>query len=102
MASLPIYQTNNKDLSLLQTTWSSALNPLLSNSANQTLVLPNVALTVGSNVINHRLGKNLTGWSIIRQRGPASIWDLQDTNSMPTLTLILETDTAVTVDIEVW
>lgn len=100
--SLPIYQDPNKNLMLLETQWSSQLNPLLSNPSLQSIILPNVSLVVGNNSVNHRLGRKLQGWRIVRQRSLASIYDTQDSNQMNNLTLTLVSSAAVSVDIEVF
>lgn len=99
---LPIFQTNNKDMTLMQNSWSSQLNPLLSNASLQSNILKKVTLNVGSNNINHLLGRTLQGYRVIRQRTQSQIWDSQDTNQSPQLTLILNATAAVVVDLEVF
>lgn len=100
--SLPIFNTAIRELSMLQTQWASQINPVLSNPANDSLVLKNVSLTAGSNTINTRLGRKLQGWQIVRQRGPSSIYDTQDNNQQPDLTLLLNSSANVSVDILVF
>ena len=102
MATLPNFNTDLKPLSMLQTAWAPILNVWLRNPHSQSIVLPNVALKAGSNAVNHLLSRKLTGWAIIRQRGPASIYDTQDSNKNPELTLSLVSSAAVSCDIEVW
>lgn len=99
---LPSFNTPDRILSQLQTQWTSILNPVLSNPSIQTSILKRVALATGINTINHLLGKNLTGWRIVRQRALASIYDQQDGNARPELTLILITDQPVVIDLEVF
>lgn len=94
------YQTDDRDFQLMQSNWSKQLNPLLNNPSNNAIILKEVQLTTGSNTINHRLGKKLTGWRIVRQRSAAQIYDDQDNNQMPALTLTLVSDANVSVDIE--
>lgn len=100
--ALPILHTDNKDLSMLQTTWGSQLNPLLAAPLNNGLMLENVILASGANVINHKLGRKLKGWLITRIRASATIYDTQDTNQRPNLTLNLTSSANVTVDIFVF
>lgn len=100
--SLPIFIVDNKNMSMMQTTWASQLNPLLSNPLSNGLVLQNLQLITGSNVVNHLLGRKLQGWVIIRQRGPATFYDTQDGNTMPNLTLYLTSSAAVSVDLYVF
>lgn len=99
---LPNFQNNDRDFQLMQTAWSKQLNPLLKNPANNSIILKNVQLTSGLNSIDTKLGQKLTGWVIIRQRGAASIYDDQDNNPNPQLTLWLQSSASVSVDIEVF
>lgn len=99
---LPIFLTDNTQLVMMQNQWSSQLNPILRNALNQGLLLQNVQLVNGANVINHKLGRNLVGWFITRQRSAATLYDTQDTNQMPNLTLNLTSSAMVSVDIYVF
>lgn len=100
--ALPIYKDTSQTFMLLQTNWKSQLDPILSNPTIQNLILKNVLLINGTTVINHLLGHKLRGWKIVRQRAAASIYDNQDSNQTPQLTLILISDAAVSVDLEVF
>lgn len=99
---LPIFQTSSKELNMLQTNWASQLNPMLSNPAAQSILLKNIPLASGLTVVNHKLGRVLQGWKIVRQRASASIYDTQDSNQNPELTLFLNSSANVTVDLEVF
>lgn len=99
---LPIFQSDNKQMSLMQTAWARLIEPLLNNPLNKGSLLQDVQLSTGNNNVNHLLGRKLQGWCIVRQRGPGLIYDLQDTNSMPQLTLILNSTTSVSVDLYVF
>lgn len=96
MANLP----QRLDLDMMQVTWATALDPIISNPATNPTILKNVPLVVGTNVINHKLGRKLQGWKIVRKRASADIYDEQDTNQMPQLTLVLVSDAIVTIDLE--
>ncbi len=100
--SLAIYKSSDQNLMILQNNWSRQLNPLLANPSNQASILKEVSLAVGTNVINHKLGQKLQGWKIIRQRADASVYDAQDSNQSPQLTLVLITNNPVVVDLEVF
>lgn len=100
--TLPIYQTDSKDLNLLQTNWSTQINPVLSLPINSGLFLKGISLVSGSNTINHRLGRKLQGWFITRKRASASIYDLQDSNPRPELTLVLNSSGTVSIDLFVF
>lgn len=99
-ATLPKFQTTDQSLSLLQASWAALINPLLNRPQLNSIILPSVSLTTGSNTIAHRLGRVLQGWSVTRQRSAATIYDNQDANSTPDLTLILVSSANVVVNIE--
>ena len=99
---LPIFLSQNKDLTLMQNKWKSILDVLLGNPSVQNIILPNVLLINGSTNVSHMLGRKLLGWRIVRQRAAAQIHDNQDSNQTPTLTLTLISNAAVSVDLEVF
>jgi len=87
----------------LQSNISESLDPLTSNIQNDSIVLTNISLQTGStNIINHKLNRKITGWKVIRQRSAASIYDAQDTNGSPQLTLHLIASANVIIDLEVF
>lgn len=90
------------DLAKMQTAWASQIDPIIANPLNKGIILKQVSLTAGSNTVNTLLGRALTGWSIVRQRAASSIYDTQDTNPTPSLTLQLVASAPVVVDIEVF
>lgn len=100
--SLPIFVTDDKDFSLMQTRWASEINPLLQSPALQGRLIQSVKLSTGDNIVNHQLGRKLQGWCIVRLRAAASIYDKQDANQIPNLTLTLNTSADVTVDLYVF
>ncbi len=98
MAGLPQRLT----LTQTQQQWASQLDPVLKNPTTNPGLLQNVALINGTTVVNHMLGQPLQGWKIVRQRAAASIYDQQDSNQTPQLTLVLVSSAAVVVDLEVF
>jgi hypothetical protein len=99
---LPSYYTTDVSLTLLQSNWASLLDPLLDQLITKGQILENIQLANGANTINHKLGRKLLGWFIVRQRALASIYDTQDTNPTPAVTLRLTSDASVKVDIFVF
>jgi hypothetical protein len=65
-------------------------------------LLKGVVLAVGDNTIRHGLGSALSGWTVVRQRAAATIYDKQDSNTIPASTLVLNSSAAVTVDLYVF
>lgn len=92
-ANLPIFQTNNKDLILLQNSWKAAIQPVLSNEINQGILIE-TSLSIGNNVINHLLGRKPNGWILADVDGAAVIYRSAAFNN---LTLTLNSDAAVNV-----
>ncbi len=86
----------------MQQQWASIIDPILSNPTNNSSVLKNISLVLGANVVPHKLGQPLQGWIITRQRALASVYDTQDTNQMPDLTLNLVASAPVVVDLMVF
>lgn len=99
---LPKIKTSLQDLSLLQDRWKAILDTLLTNPSLQSNLLHAVTLTSGSNTINHKLGRTLIGWRIVRLRGSATIYDTQDNNPQPDLTLQLTSSADVSIDLEIF
>jgi hypothetical protein len=99
---LPIFNSDVPQLSLLQTQWANQLNPVLSFAPVNGLLLKNVSLLSGDNKVNHLLGRKLQGWMLTRVRSSAVVYDKQDSNQMPALTLALNASAPVVVDIWVF
>lgn len=103
MATLPQFQSDDRVFQMFQSQWASNINPVINNPTNQGILLKNVSLTAaGPNMVNHLLGRKLIGWKIVRQRAAASVYDTQDANPSPELTLSLVTSANVSVDLEVY
>lgn len=100
--AIPRVQTDNREVNQLQSNIISALNPVLSNQMLNGRVITEVELSVGDNTINHGLGQTLQGWSIVRKRASADIYDKQDSNPNPALTLILYSSVATKIDLYVF
>jgi len=100
--ALPIYKSDDQSLTLLQTAWATQLNPVLALPQSSGVILKNVRLAIGDNTINHRLGRNLQGWQLIRVRAAATIYDKQDANQLKDLTLVLNSSAVVVVDLFVF
>lgn len=89
-------------LDQMQNLWASALNPILSSPIVNGRQIDDIKLTIGSNTINHKLGRKLQGWITVRINGIAEIYDTQATNQMPELTLTLVSDADVTASMWVY
>lgn len=97
---LPVIKSDDQTLELIQTKWAAILNPLLARPIP--IILKNISLQNGTTVVNHLLGRRLAGWKTVRVRASANIYDNQDSNQTPEKTLILISNAAVVVDLEVF
>ena len=95
-------QTTDRVVNQLQDNIANFVEPISDNVLLPGIILKNVALAASSNTIQHKLGRLLLGWFIVRQRASASIYDTQDTNPTPTKTLLLTSSAVVTVDLYVF
>lgn len=102
MQAISSIQTTDQTLNRIQQNILTPMNQLIANAILNNGILPSVALASGSTIVNHKLGRTLQGWIIVRQRALASIYDNQDSNTDQTNTLILVSDNAVVVDILVF
>lgn len=96
---LPIFKSDDINLMLMQTKWKSELDPILSNPMTDMFILKNVSLAVGSNVINHKLGRTQQGWFLTDINGTGTVYRSAGFND---LTLTLTSSAAVTVSIGVF
>jgi len=62
--ALPVFQTDIRELSQMQTNWTSQLNPVLSSPTLAPSLLKGIKIVPGVNVINHKLGKTQQGWYV--------------------------------------
>ncbi len=74
MALLPLIQSQDKDLMLMQSKWKSQLDPVISNQLTNGNLIQNVSLPAGSLGINHLLQRMQVGWIITDQNAAASIY----------------------------
>lgn len=87
----------------MQVRWSTLLQPLLDSPTARPVLLKGVSLSAGSNVVNHLLQRTLQGWTIVRMRGAFSqVYDTQDSNPRPELTLLLHASAPVVCDLLVF
>ena len=82
--------------------WASILNPVIANPITQGNLLKDVSLSNGTTIVNHKLGKDLSGWFVVGINGVATIYDNQASNQTPNLTLSLTSNAAVIVNLWVF
>lgn len=80
---------------------SQALQPLINSALSNGVLLKSVVID-GDTDVNHKLGRAPQGWIIVRKRANVDVWDKQDTNLKPKLTLLLTSSAAVTIDLWIY
>lgn len=96
-------QTLDRPLNMIQDSLEKTLNPVFDNPLMSGQLLKNIALTTGNNSINHKLGRKLVGWFVTRVRDvPATLYDTQDSNPLPNLTLDINSSADIVLDIYVF
>jgi hypothetical protein len=98
---LPKFKTfNSQDIEInrLQDNVGDGFNTVLNAGILDYNIVSNQVLAVGDNIVNHKLGRAVIGWFIIRKRGPGNFYDKQDSNPTPTKNIVINSDSAVTVD----
>lgn len=83
---LPLIKNDDQVMQLLQTRWSSILNPVLAEPVLNNLELKQVTLATGVNVINHLLSRTQQGWIVTDITSNVTLFRSQPFNDK-TLTL---------------
>lgn len=86
----------------MQSLWAAIIDPVIARPQNQSIILPDIVLAIGDNVIPHTLNKTLQGWQVVRINAAAAIYDKQATNNSADRNLILNSSAVATVSLEVF
>jgi hypothetical protein len=82
--------------------WAATLNPIIGNPLVNGILLKDVKVVSGANVINHTLGRDLQGYFVVMNNANVTFYDSQATNSMSALTLILNASGAAKITLYVF
>ncbi len=97
---LPIFNTFDK---AKQTTWASQIDPVTSFPPVQGVLLTRITVGTGLNVIDHGLGRVPQGYIVTRVTGAFNtLYDQQEINPRPALTLFLTSSSDAIVDLWVF
>ena len=95
--------TGDRQLNQVQENVEQFTQVILNAPIVNGVLLTDICLEAGiSNEITHKLGRKPLGWMIVRKRSDSRIWDLQDTNQNPSLTLSLACSHDTNVDVWVF
>jgi hypothetical protein len=87
----------------LQDATDSVLRSISARQILDGILIEDVELdSAGDNLIEHKLGRKLRGWIVVRQNINTNVWDSQDSNLLPDKTLILNCGSDVTVSLWVF
>ena len=93
----------DQDLSKVQDNFAYSIDNIGGKEIVDGMLLKSISLTSGApNLIDHKLGRTLIGWFIVRKRASSDVWDSQDTNLTKATNLILNCTNNVIVDIWVF
>ena len=96
---MPVPLSANLTWPQAATKWSSSLNPVILNPISSLQILNSLNLIIGSNVINHGLGRQMQGWFLTDLQGASTIYRIAPMND---LTLTLYSSAAVNCSIGVF
>ena len=99
LRKLNTFNSQSQELNRMMDNLDLALNPVFNNEILDSNIVQSVALKIGTNVVNHKLGRAPIGWFSVRKRSPANLSDLQDTNKTPQLNYLIVSDAIAVVDI---
>ena len=93
----------DSDINRIQDNVSIAVQQLFNKDIVNGNLLKAISLSANTpNTISHKLGRELSGYIIVMKSTNCALWDSQASNSNKTKTLIINSDTDVTVSIWVF
>lgn len=106
----PRVQTKEREINQLQFNILQSVDKLTANPISDGIIIEDIALTSAANPneVNHNLGRELSGWLVIRNRAQSYLWDSQDSNTVaagykgPDNTLLLNTSANTNIDLYVF
>lgn len=99
MPNLPIFQTQDQTLMLLQTKWKQEITPAIQSPLIQGQLISDISLINGVTTINHKLSRKMIGWYVVDIDASAAIYRSQPLNDK---TLTLTCNTACTINLWVF
>lgn len=92
MKSLKKIASKDTTITQLQNNVEAAVNPIIDKVIVDGILLKNINLTTGiDNIINHKLGRALIGYTIVSKSSNSNIWNTQQGSKTITLQCSLNT-----------
>ena len=96
-------RSKNEDLNRVQDNIEKQYNQVVDKEVLDGHILQNVTLVPNKvNLVQHKLGRQIEGWIVIRKRADARIWDVQDCNVNKQISIALIVTSEVEVDLWVF
>ena len=100
--SIARVQTTSRELNQVQSQIISSVQPVLDNPIVNGRLIQSLAVSSGSNVIDHGLGRELLGWIVVRNSASVTFYDTQNSNANPARTLLLTASGNATISLYVF
>jgi hypothetical protein len=97
MNTVPVYQSDNRQLNQSQNETRKAIENLSSSPLSSGQIVSGVDLKSGSNDVGHGLGKAPTGYIVVAASNDAKIYWSSDKTNSRILTLISDQDVKVNI-----
>jgi hypothetical protein len=91
-------QAKDADLNRVQANIEQVLTPILDSKVVDSLVLKDVEVVSGNNVVSHKLGRTMFGYLVIRKSANIDIYDIEVSKT----TLTLNCSGAATISVLVF
>lgn len=88
-----------RNLDQIQDNVENALAPIFSKEIVNGILLTDIRLIVGTNKIDHGLGRDLRGWIIVGRNSAGTVYDLQAANKLKSTLLVLQSDSFMTINL---
>lgn len=90
-------QTTDPAIRQLQDATERTVNSIAGRRIVDGVLIEDIELSSGDNTIEHKLGRILRGYIVVRRSAACDVYDKQDTNDLDDKTLILNSSAAATV-----
>lgn len=100
MADFKKIGTNNVELQKVQENVGEALQPIIKSAILNGAQLDNISLASGNNTIEHRLGKKLSGWIVVKKDSGALIYEVE--SDFPSRILVLNSSSQCNISLWVY
>ena len=91
--------TSNSEIDRVQDKIAASVNGLSAIPILTGYLIEDIHLSAGTNIIQHKLDRELRGYIVVKNNVDQAYWDSQSTNSIPRATLVLNCAADATISI---